>query len=158
MVTIRTRSAEDTMNLGERLGRELEPGDVVALYGELGSGKTTLTKGLARGLGVPTEVFSPTFTLIHEHPGGRIPLYHVDLYRLEDEEEVWNLGIEDYLYGNGVTIIEWAERMPSLLPEVRLDLKLVVTGDEEREISMESNSERLRNVIEGLAEDARACD
>lgn len=146
------------MNLGERLGRELEPGDVVALYGELGSGKTTLTKGLARGLGVPTEVFSPTFTLIHEHPGGRIPLYHVDLYRLEDEEEVWNLGIEDYLYGNGVTIIEWAERMPSLLPEVRLDLKLVVTGDEEREISMESNSERLRNVIEGLAEDARACD
>lgn len=99
MVILKTRSADDTVALGEQLGRLLEPSDVVALYGELGSGKTTFTKGIARGMGVKAEVLSPTFTLIHEHPG-RVSLYHVDLYRLEDEEEIWNLGIEDYLLGS----------------------------------------------------------
>lgn len=157
MVKVITRSAEETLKLGEQLGRELEPGDIVALYGELGAGKTTLTKGIARGLEIKTEVVSPTFTLIHEHQG-RVPLYHIDLYRLTDEEEIWNLGIEDYLYNAGVTIVEWAERMPSLLPEIRLDIRLNATDADEREILFDPGSERLRRIVERLSINARACD
>src|SRR3990170_4836152 len=113
MLTICTENADETISFGEALGSRLGPGDVVALFGELGSGKTTLTKGIARGAGVAAEVFSPTFTLIHEHPG-RVPFYHVDLYRLTGQEDVEDLGIEEYLYGQGLVVIEWAERAAGL--------------------------------------------
>ena len=88
---------------------------MIALFGDLGAGKTTLTKGIAVGLGLAADIHSPTFTLIHEHPGA-VPLYHVDLYRLSCEEEIETLGLEEYIYSDGVTIIEWADRMKSLLP------------------------------------------
>lgn len=135
------------MALGERLGAKLMPGDVVALFGDLGAGKTTLTKGIARGMRLPAEVHSPTFTLIHEHPG-EIPLYHVDLYRLASEEEVEWIGIEEYIYGEGVTIVEWADRMRRLLPPERLDIDLRMTGDTERELVFETASPRLWAVVE----------
>lgn len=146
---IRTTSAEETMTFGERLGSRLQPGDVLALFGDLGAGKTTFTKGLAVGLGLEADVHSPTFTLIHEHLG-QIPLYHIDLYRLESELEVENIGIDEYIYGDGVTVIEWADRMKSLLPGGRLDLEFRMVGDVEREITFETDSPRLQAVIEEI--------
>lgn len=147
-----TTDAQQTIDLGERLGRELRPGDVIALFGDLGAGKTTLTKGIAVGLGLAADIHSPTFTLIHEHPGA-VPLYHVDLYRLSSEEEIETLGLEEYIYSDGVTIIEWADRMKSLLPPDRLDITLRMQGDTERELVFETDSERIARVIEGLNAD-----
>jgi tRNA threonylcarbamoyladenosine biosynthesis protein TsaE len=147
--TITTTSAEETTALGERLGRLLSPGDVIALFGDLGAGKTTLTRGIAIGLGLAADIHSPTFTLIHEHPGA-VPLYHVDLYRLTTEEEVETLGLDEYIYSDGVTIIEWADRMKSTLPKDRLDITLRMQGDTERELTFETDSERVWKIIEGL--------
>ena len=144
---IHTKTSEETMALGEELGRRLRSGDVVALFGDLGAGKTTFTKGIARGLKLAAEVHSPTFTLIHEHPG-ETPLYHVDLYRLSDEREVEELGIEEYLQAEGVVVIEWADKMKSLLPPDRLDVDLRMTGDTERELTFEGHSERMRGIVE----------
>jgi len=138
------------MALGESLGRQLRPGDVVALYGDLGAGKTTLTKGIAVGLGLDADIHSPTFTLIHEHPGA-VPLYHVDLYRLSSEEEVETLGLEEYIYDDGITVIEWADTMRSFLPAERLDITLRMTGDTDRELIFETDSERLGKIIEEVA-------
>lgn len=148
-LVIITFNAEETMALGERLGRALQAGDVIALFGDLGAGKTTLTKGIAVGLGLAADIHSPTFTLIHEHPGA-VPLYHVDLYRLSKEEEIETLGLDEYIYGDGVTIIEWADRMKELLPPDRLDIELRMKGDTERELSFETDSERMIAVVEGL--------
>ncbi len=144
-----TTSAEETTGLGERLGKLLSPGDVVALFGDLGAGKTTLTRGIAIGLGLAADIHSPTFTLIHEHPGA-VPLYHVDLYRLSSEEEIETLGLDEYIYSDGVTIIEWADRMESLLPKDRLDITLRMVGDTERELTLETQSDRVAKLIETL--------
>lgn len=148
-LTVHTTSAEETTTLGEKLGKQLAPGDVIALFGDLGAGKTTLTRGIAVGLGLATDIHSPTFTLIHEHPG-TVPLYHVDLYRLSSEEEVETLGLEEYIYSDGVTIIEWADRMKSMLPKDRLDITLRMQGDTDRELTFESESERMKQIIEDL--------
>lgn len=153
------------MALGEELGKRLRPGDVIALFGDLGAGKTTLTKGIAAGMGLPSDVHSPTFTLIHEHPGP-VPLYHVDLYRLSTEEEVERIGIDEYIYGNGVTVIEWADRMRSLLPTDRLDIdirfeaKREPTAESEtiRELTFETGSPRMQSVIEEIIKYAAPCD
>ena len=155
--TITTHSAEETAHLGERLGARLRPGDVVALYGDLGAGKTTLTKGIAKGLGVASDVHSPTFTLIHEHPG-RTPLYHVDLYRILGEAEVETIGVEECVYGGGVTVIEWADRMRSMLPEERLDIDMRRAGETERTLVLETASPRLARVVEEVRRDAPARD
>jgi len=157
MLTVCTNKAEETAAFGEALGSRLRPGDIVALFGELGSGKTTLTKGIARGAGVAAEVFSPTFTLIHEHPG-RVPFYHIDLYRLTGEEDVELVGIEEYLYGEGIVVIEWADRAPGLLPKERIEIRLDFRGNNEREIRIEATSERLQEIVESVVRDARACD
>lgn len=153
VLRITTTTAEETTALGERLGKMLSPGDVLALFGDLGAGKTTLTRGIALGLGLAADIHSPTFTLIHEHPGA-VPLYHVDLYRLSSEEEIETLGLDEYIYSDGVTIIEWADRMESLLPKDRLDITLRMVGDTERELTFETESERVRKIIEGLDADS----
>lgn len=129
VAVVHTSSADETERLGERIGRALEPVVVVALIGELGAGKTTLTKGIARGLQVPDLVHSPTFTLIHEHKG-RVPVYHFDLYRLETPEELDDLGYDDYFYGDGVCIVEWAEKIEKLLPADRLEIR--ITGEDDQ--------------------------
>lgn len=103
----------------------------MALIGELGAGKTTLTKGIARGLGISDLIHSPTFNLIHEH-AGRIPIYHFDLYRLNDPDELEDLGYEDYFYGNGVAIIEWPERILHMLPSDHLEVR--ITGEDDRRV------------------------
>lgn len=145
------------MAFGEALGVKLGPGDVVALLGDLGAGKTTMTKGIALGLGVESEIHSPTFTLIHEH-NGRVPLYHVDLYRLTGDVDVEFLGIEEYVYGEGVMVIEWADRAPRLLPPERIEITLRLVGDEERELHINPTSERLRKIVESVVTNAGTCD
>ena len=137
-----SNSAEETRALGERIGKRLRAGTVIALRGDLGSGKTCMVQGLAAGLGVaPTAcVNSPTFVLINEYDGP-IPLYHFDLYRLADGNELIDLGWEDYLDSGGVIAIEWAERMEALLPPDHVSISLEVTGETSRRISISGKIE-----------------
>lgn len=116
MGTIISPDPAETLALGRAEGAHCVAGDVVALCGELGAGKTQFVKGLAAGLGVTSEVTSPTFTLIHEYAGGRLPVYHFDFYRLDSAAEAVALGLDEYLEGTGVSVIEWADKFPGLLP------------------------------------------
>src|SRR5476651_1116799 len=109
-------SVETTQNFAEGWTSDLTGGEIFALHGVLGAGKTQLVKGLARGLGYRGDVTSPTFTIVHEYRGGRLPIYHLDLYRIENEQAALALGIEEYLPSDGVTVIEWPERIAALLP------------------------------------------
>lgn len=138
---LRSRSAQATRLAGEKLGRVCQPGDVILLEGNLGAGKTALTQGIARGLGVPGVVNSPTFTLVKEY-AGRLPLYHFDLYRLDDPAEALDLGIEEYLEGQGVCVVEWAERAEGIWPPDHLRVRLSIAGPEERLLEVEGTGPR----------------
>ena len=127
---------EQTATAGEALGRTLGPGDVVALYGELGAGKTCFLQGLARGLGVTGDVTSPTFVLVNQYRG-RLPIYHLDAYRTGSLTELVDLGLEEMLHGDGVTVIEWADKLLPLLPARTIHVHLSGLGDEPREITIE---------------------
>jgi tRNA threonylcarbamoyladenosine biosynthesis protein TsaE len=146
-----SRSPEETRRLAARLGERLAPGDVIALKGELGSGKTEFVHGLARGLGVPsqTPVASPSFTLAHEY-SGRLVLAHLDLYRLEHLSPEMLPDLEEYLYGRGVAVVEWAERAESLLPPDHLEVRLVITGPQEREVNFISHGLRSEELVDFL--------
>ena len=115
-----TRSAQETFALGERIGREAKPGEIYTLTGDLGVGKTVLTQGVASGLGIVGTVNSPTFTILQVYENGRLPFYHFDVYRIGDEEEMEEIGYEDCFFGGGVCLIEWAERISGILPEMRI--------------------------------------
>ncbi len=134
MATTISRSAEETIAFGEHIAATLRRGDVLALCGELGAGKTHFVKGVAAALGAGTAVTSPTFTLIHEYPGGRLPVYHFDFYRLEDEDEALKIGLDEYLDGDGVCLIEWAEKFPALLPPHTRWLRFTHRDDGARQI------------------------
>ena len=136
MLTV-TNSAAETKALGEKLASRLKAGDVVALEGELGAGKSELARGIARGLGVTETVTSPSFTILNVYESGRCPLYHFDWYRLESEEELYELGMDEYLGGDGIAVIEWAERCPEAAPENVLRIRLEVTGGESRRITID---------------------
>lgn len=131
--TFTSRSPEDTQAIGECLGARLEAGDVVACIGELGAGKTCFLQGLARGLGVEADVTSPTFVLVNQYRG-RLPLYHVDAYRTESLTELVDLGLEEMLHGDGVTVIEWADKLLPLLPSSTITVTITGLGDEPRRI------------------------
>lgn len=120
-----TRSEEETEALGRRLGEKLTPGSLVAYTGDLGAGKTAFTRGLARGLGVTERVTSPTFNIVNEYEGGRLPLFHFDLYRLGGEEELFDIGWEDYLTRGGVCAVEWSENAEGTLEEpcIRVEIR-----------------------------------
>jgi tRNA threonylcarbamoyladenosine biosynthesis protein TsaE len=137
MSTFISHNAAETEALGERLGRVAGRGWVVALSGDLGAGKTQFVRGVARGLGVATRVHSPTFTLVNEYTGGRLKLFHLDLYRLETREQILSAGIEDYLSPDGVAVIEWAERI--------YDLRLALCDLKKVKINIVSDTER--NII-----------
>jgi tRNA threonylcarbamoyladenosine biosynthesis protein TsaE len=131
-----SHSPAETEWLGEQFGRSAKHGLVIALNGDLGAGKTQFVRGLARGLGISARVHSPTFTLVNEYGGGRLKLFHLDLYRLETPDQVLSAGIEDYLSPDGVAVIEWAERLfagPGLLDGVK-SVKIEITGEAERKI------------------------
>ena len=119
--------------LGTVLGKTVGPGDIITLGGTLGAGKTTLTQAIGHGLGVAPDIYitSPTFTLLHEYHG-RLPLYHMDFYRLGSEDEIESAGLLEYLYGQGLTVIEWPERLESLMPMERLHIDLIITGENSR--------------------------
>ena len=134
--TLVSRSPEETQAIGERLGARLVAGSVVACTGELGAGKTCFLQGLARGLGVTGAVTSPTFVLVN-HYRGRLPVYHLDAYRTGSLTELVDLGLEDMLHGDGVTVIEWADKLLPLLPARTIHVHLSGLGDEPREIRIE---------------------
>ncbi|HIU88533.1 MAG TPA: tRNA (adenosine(37)-N6)-threonylcarbamoyltransferase complex ATPase subunit type 1 TsaE [Candidatus Avilachnospira avistercoris] len=112
-----SHSPKETMELGERLGREARCGDIFLLSGDLGCGKTVFAKGFAKGLGIDEDITSPTFTILREYEGGRLRLAHFDAYRIEDADEMYEIGFEDYLYGDGVCLIEWPEMVEELIPD-----------------------------------------
>jgi tRNA threonylcarbamoyladenosine biosynthesis protein TsaE len=136
----RTASEEETIALGERLARTLPRRATVLLTGHLGAGKTTLAKGIVKGLGAapPEEVSSPTFTLIHEY-GSPAVVYHVDLYRIEDARDAGTLGLDELFDRDAIVLVEWGERFPELMPADRIEIRLRAVGDEEREIEVSLN-------------------
>jgi tRNA threonylcarbamoyladenosine biosynthesis protein TsaE len=131
----KTASQAETVKLGETLGKKLQPGSIVALTGDLGAGKTYLTKGIVKGLGLKAAVRSPTFVIMNIYPG-KTPVFHYDCYRLKDETDMEKLGYEEYFYGKGITVIEWADRIPGLIPETAIKIEFKICGENEREIHL----------------------
>lgn len=129
MHTIITHSPEETWELAKRLAPILSEGDVINLSGDLGAGKTVFAKGLAEGLGINEPVTSPTFTIIKEYKG-RLPLYHFDVYRLYDPEELEELGVDEYFYGDGVSVVEWGDKVEDLLPDIHLAVNILRLVDD----------------------------
>jgi len=152
VLTVITRSVAETVALGERLGKLASAGDFIALTGELGSGKTHFARGVAAGLGIDRSipVTSPTYTLMNVYEG-RLTFRHFDLYRLEGDQDAAELGFEDYFHGDGVCVVEWAERLQSLLPEERISVAFASLGGEERSISFVPFGVRYESVAEALA-------
>jgi tRNA threonylcarbamoyladenosine biosynthesis protein TsaE len=134
VATFISNSPAETEEFGRRFAGKIEEGAVLALKGELGSGKTLFTKGLVAGMESRAVVTSPTFTIIHEYPGGRLPVYHFDFFRVEDRQSATRLGLEDYFFGDGVSVIEWADRFPELIP------------DQAQWISFDTKSETMRAI------------
>ena len=144
--TFYTHSPEETQALGQELGAMLKPGSVVAFRGDLGSGKTCMIQGICQAFQVHDYVTSPTFILINEYGGKRaerlVPIYHFDLYRLNGEDDLEGLGAEEYFYGDGICLVEWAERAGELLPEKRVDVVLEYGGEKLRQITVEQMVDR----------------
>ncbi len=151
-----SQSVEQTQSLGARLGTRAQPGDVIALQGELGAGKTNFVQGLARGLGITEDVNSPTFILANEYWRGRLPLYHIDVYRIENAEEAEGFGLDDYLNGAGVTVIEWADRIRAALPHDVLWIELEYVDEHQRRICITPFGARANVWLDELTDAAGA--
>ena len=136
MFQFKTTTSDETLDLGERLAQHLMPGDVLLLTGGLGAGKSELARGIARGVGISGAVPSPTFMLLNIYDTGRVPLHHFDWYRAQDAEELLAAGLEEYIQGDWITLIEWHERAPSLCPEKHLLVRVGEAGDEIRLITL----------------------
>lgn len=146
-----SNSPEETAQLAKKIAKKLTPGVVITLEGDLGAGKTTFTKALAKGLGISRNVNSPTFTIIKEYHEGRLPLYHMDVYRIEDEEE--DLGFDEYFEGKGVTVVEWAHLIESQLPQHRLDISIKYIEGNQRKIILKPYGEQYIDFCKELLED-----
>ena len=136
--TVKTESPAETRALGEHLAKQLQAGDVILLEGELGAGKSELARGIARGLGVAETVTSPSFTILNVYESGSLPLYHFDWYRLESAEELFELGMDEYLGGDGVALVEWPERCPEAVPETCLRIRMIPEGESVRRLEAET--------------------
>ena len=147
-------SPEQTQHLGRQLGEQARAGDVYLLTGNLGSGKTCLTQGVAWGLGVKEYAFSPSFVIIREYHG-RLPLYHIDFYRLDRIEEIADLGLDEYLYGTGVCVVEWADKGITVLPDEHLLIHLSYISDTERSIILEPKGRRYAELLKSLDSDLK---
>jgi tRNA threonylcarbamoyladenosine biosynthesis protein TsaE len=146
-----SKSAEETREIGRIIGEQLGAGDILALTGELGSGKTCITQGVARGIQVPEEypITSPTFTLINEYPG-RVMLYHMDMYRLTGPEDLADMGYEDYFYGDGLVVIEWAEKISDILPADNLYVSMRYLDESSREIRIAGDADKAGKINASL--------
>lgn len=142
-----THSEKETMTIAETIANLLQRGDVLTLEGNLGTGKTTFTKGLAKGLQIKRAVTSPTFTIVKEYTG-TLPLYHMDAYRLENSDE--DIGFDEYFYGNGICVVEWAQFIEEFLPENRLQITLTFLNQDDRKITFQATTEHFGNVINKL--------
>ncbi len=140
-------SPEETQRIGETLGELARAGDLFCLEGELGSGKTCFVQGLGRGLGIRDSIHSPTFILANEHRGGRLPLYHLDVYRVRSADEAIGFGLDDYLAGDGVLVIEWAEKIREALPAERLWVSFSHASENERAITFEARGARYHELL-----------
>src|SRR5262245_10019905 len=161
MLTLTLKNEQDTDRLGRALAEVLRPGTVIGLIGTLGAGKTRLVQAVATGLGVPEgSVTSPTFVLVNEYRQGRMPIYHFDTYRLKDDDEFLELGPEEYFDSDGITFVEWADRVEHLLPRDHVDITLEVIGDATRKVTIsgsDSQAEKLAAALaqQGIAASAR---
>ena len=144
---LRTANENETMQLAEKLGNIVQPGTLITLEGDLGAGKTTFTKGLGKGLEIKRPINSPTFTIMKIYEGGRLPLYHIDAYRLEGIDQ--DLGFEEYIYGEGVCVIEWSEFIEDLLPSDRLVIHIEYI-EEGRKITLVPHGEMYENLVKEL--------
>ena len=150
-----TRSPEETQDIGRAMGAAASPGHVFLLVGELGSGKTCLTQGVLWGMGGEEYARSPTFVLVSEYQAA-MTLYHVDLYRVSTPEEVLDLGLDEYLYGEGVCVVEWADRAPGLLPDESLTISLETVGEGERRLTVSADAPKYAGVMDAVAKRARS--
>lgn len=147
-MVVETRSPEETFALGEKIGRTALPGQIYTLTGDLGVGKTVLTQGVAAGLRIREAVSSPTFTIVQVYEEGRLPFYHFDVYRIGDIEEMEEIGYDDYFFGNGVCLIEWAELIADILPEEHVSIKI------EKDLSQGFDYRRI--TVEGLPDEGES--
>lgn len=147
-------SINNTLSIGKAIARNSRPGDIICLFGELGTGKTVLTKGIALGLGIDKKkVISPSFVLIRQHNQGRHPLYHFDLYRLRTAQEILGLGYEEYLYGEGLSVIEWADRLGELMPEEFLRVDMELLAGAKRLLKFAAFGRRYKQLLKDMDED-----
>ncbi|MBU9723680.1 MULTISPECIES: tRNA (adenosine(37)-N6)-threonylcarbamoyltransferase complex ATPase subunit type 1 TsaE [Bacillaceae] len=142
-----SHALEETQGLAEQLAERLQPGDVITLEGDLGAGKTSFTKGLAKGLGITRNVNSPTFTIIKEYKG-RLPLYHMDAYRIEDEYE--DFGLEEYFEGEGITVVEWPSMISEQLPSEKLAITIEHSGETERKLRFQPQGEHFISICKEI--------
>lgn len=150
MLKIISKNEEQTYKLGEYLGKVLQQGDIICLTGDLGAGKTAFTKGIGMGLDIKEFITSPTYTIINEYDG-RISLFHFDVYRLEGVEEMYELGYEEYFFGDGAVVIEWADIVKEIIPQERLWITILRGKEEDtREIMFDASGERYQKVIKEL--------
>lgn len=151
MVKMVSRSFEETRDIGRRLAAGLAPGDIVCFFGDLGAGKTTMIKGIAAGLKVKSDdVHSPTFTLMNVYEHGRVPLYHFDMYRIDCPEQLFDIGYDEFLYGGGVSVVEWSEKFGRLLPSERLEIYLKHQGGDQRGIDIKAAGERYKRLVKNI--------
>jgi tRNA threonylcarbamoyladenosine biosynthesis protein TsaE len=150
-LNFKTHSAEETQNFGTTLGKQAQPGDIFLLIGELGAGKTCLTQGIAYGLDIHEYTLSPSFVIMRELHG-RLPLYHMDFYRLDNIAEISDLGLDDYLFGDGVCVIEWANKGMTVLPEDHLVIKIDYLSGDERSFTIEPHGARYERTLKQLKE------
>ena len=144
-MVIETHDPEETFEVGRKIGMNVKPGQIYTLTGDLGVGKTVFTQGVAAGLGITEPVNSPTFTIIQEYEDGRLPFYHFDVYRIGDLEEMEEIGYDDYFFGQGICLIEWAELIEEILPEKRIEVTIekdLEKGFEYRKITIEERGEK----------------
>ena len=144
-MVIETHDPEETFEVGRKIGMNAKPGQIYTLTGDLGVGKTVFTQGVAAGLGITEPVNSPTFTIIQEYEDGRLPFYHFDVYRIGDLEEMEEIGFDDYFFGQGICLIEWAELIEEILPEKRIEVTIekdLEKGFEYRKITIEERGEK----------------
>ncbi|HCG98807.1 MAG: tRNA (adenosine(37)-N6)-threonylcarbamoyltransferase complex ATPase subunit type 1 TsaE [Candidatus Aquicultor primus] len=158
MLTVITHSPEETWELARKLAPMLTKGDFISLSGDLGAGKTVFAKGLAVGLGIDEPVTSPTFTIIKEYEG-KLPLFHFDVYRLASAEELEELGADEYFYGEGVSVVEWGDRVEEILPEERLSIRILRPVDEDlRQIEVTPHGERWKKQVDKWLDGADRVD